>query len=269
VFAPENDKKREELIGMLERAYWMEIETVMSYMANSINPDGVRAQEIIEALKADVTEELGHAQQFGRREGHQRVKAPAGKHDAERAAGERGHEREQDELIEPGPQTDDGDQLDVAAAHDLAGEQPEPHQEDQHGEPERADPGDRRRAERHVERIKSGRAAGHPVGDPPLAQIGQRGQNQQRQQPGEAKMQRQQRHVRHSRPGWSSRGAQDSAATMEDSGRPPRFTPSALMLPMIAKTTRAAISPYSMAIAALVSSRRARTWPRKARELGG
>ena len=33
--------------------------------------------------------ELGHAQQFGRRKGHQRVKAPAGEHDAEGAAGER------------------------------------------------------------------------------------------------------------------------------------------------------------------------------------
>jgi bacterioferritin len=39
----------------------------MSYMANSINPDGVRAQEIIESLKADVQEELGHAQKFGER----------------------------------------------------------------------------------------------------------------------------------------------------------------------------------------------------------
>ena len=52
---------------MLTRAYWMEIETVMSYMANSINPDGVRAQEIIESLKQDIQEELGHAQQFGDR----------------------------------------------------------------------------------------------------------------------------------------------------------------------------------------------------------
>src|SRR3954453_23723386 len=59
--------EREELIGMLSKAYWMEIETVMSYMANSINPDGVRAQEIIESLKEDVDEELGHARQFGER----------------------------------------------------------------------------------------------------------------------------------------------------------------------------------------------------------
>jgi bacterioferritin len=38
---------REELIGLLQKAYWMEIETVMSYIANSVNPDGVRAQDII------------------------------------------------------------------------------------------------------------------------------------------------------------------------------------------------------------------------------
>ncbi len=64
-----SDKKddREQLIRMLTKAYWMEVETVMSYLANSINPDGVRAQEIIESLKADVQEELGHATQFGER----------------------------------------------------------------------------------------------------------------------------------------------------------------------------------------------------------
>jgi bacterioferritin len=67
VLSKENNEKREELLGMLERAYWMEIETVMSYTANSINPDGVRAQEIIESLKADVQEELGHALQFATR----------------------------------------------------------------------------------------------------------------------------------------------------------------------------------------------------------
>jgi bacterioferritin len=59
--------QREQIIEMLTKAYWMEIETVMSYVANSINPDGVRAQEIIESLEADVQEELGHAQQFARR----------------------------------------------------------------------------------------------------------------------------------------------------------------------------------------------------------
>ena len=59
--------ERDELIAMLTKAYWMELETVMSYITNSINPDGVRAQEIIESLQTDVQEELGHAQEFGRR----------------------------------------------------------------------------------------------------------------------------------------------------------------------------------------------------------
>jgi bacterioferritin len=39
----------------------------MSYISNSINPDGVRAQEIIESLQGDIQEELGHAQQFAAR----------------------------------------------------------------------------------------------------------------------------------------------------------------------------------------------------------
>src|ERR687886_2262608 len=58
---------REQIIQMLTKAYWMELETVMSYLANSINPDGVRAQEIKESLEEDIQEELGHAQQFGAR----------------------------------------------------------------------------------------------------------------------------------------------------------------------------------------------------------
>ena len=63
----ENPEKREEIVAMLTKAYWMEIETVMSYITNSTNPDGVRAQEIIESLKADIQEELGHAQLFAKR----------------------------------------------------------------------------------------------------------------------------------------------------------------------------------------------------------
>ena len=64
ILSDDRADKREELIEMLKKAYWMEIETVMSYITNSINPDGVRAQEIIESLQADIQEELGHAQQF-------------------------------------------------------------------------------------------------------------------------------------------------------------------------------------------------------------
>jgi bacterioferritin len=54
-------------VELLKKAYWMEIETVMNYITNSINPDGVRAQEIKEALEEDVQEELQHAQQFAAR----------------------------------------------------------------------------------------------------------------------------------------------------------------------------------------------------------
>ena len=67
ILSDDNAGKRDELIELLKRSYWMEIETVMSYTANSINPDGVRAQEIIESLQADIQEELGHAQQFAAR----------------------------------------------------------------------------------------------------------------------------------------------------------------------------------------------------------
>ena len=58
---------REQLVELLTRAYWMEVETVMSYLANSINPEGVRAQEIIESLEEDIEEELGHARKYGQR----------------------------------------------------------------------------------------------------------------------------------------------------------------------------------------------------------
>ena len=67
ILSDEKASQREELIELLKKAYWMEIETVMSYISNSINPDGVRAQEIVESLQEDIQEELGHAQQFANR----------------------------------------------------------------------------------------------------------------------------------------------------------------------------------------------------------
>jgi bacterioferritin len=67
ILADDNTEVREQIIEMLKKAYWMEIETVMSYITNSVNPDGVRAQEIVESLQADIQEELGHAQQFAQR----------------------------------------------------------------------------------------------------------------------------------------------------------------------------------------------------------
>jgi bacterioferritin len=67
ILSEDRSDDREQIIELLTKAYWMEIETVMSYITNSINPDGVRAQEIIESLEQDVEEELGHARQFGAR----------------------------------------------------------------------------------------------------------------------------------------------------------------------------------------------------------
>lgn len=60
-------ESREAVIELLKTAYSMEIETAMNYLANSINLDGVRAEEIKKSLAADVTEEIGHAQQLASR----------------------------------------------------------------------------------------------------------------------------------------------------------------------------------------------------------
>jgi bacterioferritin len=58
---------KNQIIQELKVAYWMEIETVTNYISNSINLDGVRAEEIKKALQADVLEELTHARILARR----------------------------------------------------------------------------------------------------------------------------------------------------------------------------------------------------------
>src|ERR687886_2515047 len=67
ILADDKTQQREEIVELLKKAYWMELETVMSYIANSVNPDGIRAREIVESLQQDITEELNHAQQFAQR----------------------------------------------------------------------------------------------------------------------------------------------------------------------------------------------------------
>src|SRR5215208_2543729 len=67
ILSEEMADKREEIIELLKKAYFMDLETVMNYVSNSINPDGVRAQEVKESLEEDIQEELGHAQQFAAR----------------------------------------------------------------------------------------------------------------------------------------------------------------------------------------------------------
>ncbi len=67
ILSDELRAEREQIVELLTQAYWMEMETVMNYVACTVNPDGVRAQEIIESLNEDVDEELDHARQFAQR----------------------------------------------------------------------------------------------------------------------------------------------------------------------------------------------------------
>lgn len=62
-----NAETQQQIIVELTRSYWMEIETVINYLANSVNLDGVRAEEIKKSLTADITEELAHATQIANR----------------------------------------------------------------------------------------------------------------------------------------------------------------------------------------------------------
>lgn len=60
-------EKQDEIIGELKHAYAAELETVQNYLANSIDLDGVRAEEIKKSLGADIQEELRHAMMLGKR----------------------------------------------------------------------------------------------------------------------------------------------------------------------------------------------------------
>jgi bacterioferritin len=57
-----SDERNDAIIRALSKAYNMELETVMNYIAVSTNLDGVRAKHIKDELAADVPTELGHAQ---------------------------------------------------------------------------------------------------------------------------------------------------------------------------------------------------------------
>lgn len=63
----DNPQKTGEIVRELTVSYWMEMETIQNYLANSENLDGVRAEEIKKALAADIAAELGHATQLAKR----------------------------------------------------------------------------------------------------------------------------------------------------------------------------------------------------------
>lgn len=59
--------KSHKIVDELIISYWMEMETIMNYIAHANNLEGVRAEEIKKALQADIQEELGHAQSLAGR----------------------------------------------------------------------------------------------------------------------------------------------------------------------------------------------------------
>ena len=59
--------KKQDIIQGLTKSYWAEIETVMNYIAHSVNLDGVRAEEIKKSLTAEIADELLHAQSIAKR----------------------------------------------------------------------------------------------------------------------------------------------------------------------------------------------------------
>ena len=67
ILSDENAAVREQIVDLLKQAYFAELETVINYRTNSINPDGLRAQEVKEALETDIQEELSHAGLFAQR----------------------------------------------------------------------------------------------------------------------------------------------------------------------------------------------------------
>lgn len=59
--------KRKKIVEELKVSYNMECETVLNYLALSIHLDGVRAEQIRNALAVDIQEELTHATLLAKR----------------------------------------------------------------------------------------------------------------------------------------------------------------------------------------------------------
>jgi bacterioferritin len=62
-----SDERNSKIIEALSKAFNMELETVVNYIAVSTNLDGVRAKHIKDELAADVPTELQHAQLIANR----------------------------------------------------------------------------------------------------------------------------------------------------------------------------------------------------------
>ena len=55
------------IIKELTRAYWLELEATINYLAISVDMDGIRAEEIKTSLAADIQTEITHAQELAAR----------------------------------------------------------------------------------------------------------------------------------------------------------------------------------------------------------
>lgn len=56
-----------EVIRILKKAYTAELETVINYTALSVNLETFDGMDVAEDIRADIQEEVGHAQQLGDR----------------------------------------------------------------------------------------------------------------------------------------------------------------------------------------------------------
>ena len=59
--------KTETIIQELTRAYWLELEATINFLAISVDLDGIRAEEIKKSLAADIQTEITHAQDLASR----------------------------------------------------------------------------------------------------------------------------------------------------------------------------------------------------------
>ena len=55
------------IIKELTRAYWLELEATLNYLAISVDLDGIRAEEIKTSLAEDIQIEITHAQELAAR----------------------------------------------------------------------------------------------------------------------------------------------------------------------------------------------------------
>ena len=62
-----NQVTNDAIIKELIRAYWLELEATINYLALSVDLDGIRAEEIKKSLATDIQTEITHAQELAAR----------------------------------------------------------------------------------------------------------------------------------------------------------------------------------------------------------